>query len=376
MPGLRSDCFLPLMALMALACVLSACASAPRATLAPMAPSADSSAASRPWVIAHRGASALRPEHTLAAYALAIEHGADAIEPDLVMTRDGVLVARHENALSDSTDVAARPEFAARRTRKQVDGEWAEDWFTEDFSLAELKTLRARERLPQLRSTEWDGRFEVPTFEEIVVLVASESARRGRDIGLVPEIKHPTYFAGLGLAMEQPLLDALAAHAYTRRAPVVIQSFETANLRALRKQLPRGGNVRLLQLIGAPEAAPFDTVQAGAPRTYRQLLTEGLRDIASYADAIGPHYRMLQVQPRAGGYHSALVEAAHAEGLQVYAYTFRPESVFIEAAFRSEGQAPGRDDAGSARELRAHASAGVDAVFADDPAAARKALTQ
>lgn len=371
MPVLRSACFLPLMVL---ACVLSACATAPRATLLPMPLPPDSAAPARPWVIAHRGASALRPEHTLAAYALAIEHGADAIEPDLVMTRDGVLVARHENALSDSTDVAARPEFAARRTRKQVDGIWVEDWFTEDFTLAELKTLRAVERLPALRSTDWDGRFEVPTFDEVIALVAAESAKRGRDIGLVPETKHPTYFAGLGLAMEPPLLDALAGHDYTRRAPVVIQSFETANLRALRAKLPSGGNVRLLQLIGAPDAAPFDTVHAGAPSTYLQLLTHGLRDIATYADAIGPHYRLLQLQPRAGGYHSALVQAAHAVGLQVYAYTFRPENVFIEPAFRSKGDVPARDEDGSARELRAYASAGVDAIFVDDPAAARQAF--
>jgi glycerophosphoryl diester phosphodiesterase len=341
-----------------------------------MAPPADSPAASRPWLIAHRGASALRPEHTLAAYALAIEHGADAIEPDLVMTRDGVLVARHENALSDTTDVAARPEFAARRTRKQIDGAWVEDWFTEDFSLAELKTLRARERLPQLRSTEWDGQFEVPTFEEIIALVASESARRGRDIGLVPEIKHPTYFAGLGLAMEQPLLDALAAHAYTRRAPVVIQSFETANLRALREQLPRGGNIRLLQLIGAPAEAPYDTVHAGAPRTYAQLVTEDLPDIARYADAIGPHYRMLQVTPREDGpgFRSALVDAVHAHGLQVFAYTFRPENAFLDTAYRSDAAPETRNEAGAIRELQAHAAAGVDAVFADDPALARKAV--
>ncbi|HEX4854046.1 MAG TPA: glycerophosphodiester phosphodiesterase family protein [Arenimonas sp.] len=362
--------------LLALAGALAACAPAPRATLSPMPPSSDAIAPSRPWVIAHRGASALRPEHTLAAYALAIEHGADAIEPDLVMTRDGVLVARHENALSDSTDVAARPGFASRRTRKQVDGAWVEDWFTEDFTLAELKTLRAIERLPALRSTEWDGRFDVPTFDEIIALAAAESAKRGRDIGLVPEIKHPTYFAGLGLAMEQPLLDVLAAHDYTRRAPVVIQSFETANLHRLRAKLPRGGNVRLLQLIGAPDAAPFDTVHAGAPRTYLQLLTEGLGDIATYADAIGPHYRLLQITPREDGigYRSALVDAAHAEGLQVIAYTFRPENVFIESGFRSEGEVPARDEEGSARELRAYASAGVDAVFVDDPAAARKAI--
>ncbi|HEU0154376.1 MAG TPA: glycerophosphodiester phosphodiesterase family protein [Arenimonas sp.] len=330
----------------------------------------------RPWLIAHRGASAHRPEHTLAAYALAIEQGADAIEPDLVMTRDGVLVARHENALSDTTDVATRPAFAARRTRKQIDGAWVEDWFSEDFTLAELKRLRARERLPGLRSTAWDGQFEVPTLEEIIALAAAESERRGRLVGLVPEIKHPTYFAALGLAMEAPLLETLAAHEYTRTAPVIIQSFETANLRALREQLPRGGHVRLLQLLGGPRDAPFDTVQAGAPRTYAQLATTGLRDIATYADGIGPHYRMLQIQRRddAPGYRSALVEAAHAEGLSVFAYTFRPEHRFIEAAFRDDGLPQARNEPAAMRELQAYASTGVDAVFVDDPALSRRAL--
>lgn len=350
----------------------ASCATSTRDTLSAMTLPAE---AKQPWLIAHRGASALRPEHTLAAYALAIEQGADAIEPDLVMTRDGVLVARHENALSDTTDVAARAEFADRKARKQIDGAWVTDWFSEDFTLAELKTLRAVERLPQLRSTEWDGQFEVPTFEEIVVLVAAESAKRERLIGLVPEIKHPTYFAGIGLAMEQPLLDALAAHEYTRRAPVVIQSFETANLRALRTKLPRGGNVRLLQLLGAPDGAPYDTLTAGAPLTYAQLAAHGLPGIAAYADAIGPHYRMLQIQPREDGvgFRSVLVDAAHAQGLQVFAYTFRPENGLLDQAFRSQAAPEARNEDGAIRELQAYASAGIDAAFVDDPALARRA---
>ncbi len=367
------------------ACALAACAPAPRATLAPMAPAnhtpddaADQApqALPRPWLIAHRGASAHRPEHTLAAYALAIEQGADAIEPDLVMTRDGVLVARHENELSDTTDVAQRPEFAARRTRRQIDGAWSEGWFSEDFTLAELKTLRARERLPQLRSTQWDGQFQLATFAEIVDLVAARSAALGRPIGLVPEIKHPSHFAALGLAMEQPLLDALAAHAYTRSAPVVIQSFETQNLRALRQQLPRGGNIRLLQLLGSPDERPYDTVLAGAPMTYTQMAApDGLRAIATYADAIGPASRMLQLEPREGGGHrSALVEAAHAAGLQVITYTFRPENAFLGESYRDANGPAARNDEGAVRELKAYASAGVDGVFADDPALARRAL--
>jgi glycerophosphoryl diester phosphodiesterase len=328
----------------------------------------------RPWLIAHRGASALRPEHTLAAYVLAIDHGADAIEPDLVMTRDGVLVARHENELSDTTDVAARPAFAARRTRREVDGAWVEGWFCEDFTLAELKTLRARERLPQLRSTQWDGQYDVPTFDEIIELAAARSAALGRSIGLVPEIKHPSHFAARGLAMEQPLLDALAAHAYTHDAPVLIQSFETANLRALHSKLPRGENITLMQLLGAPGQRPYDAVLSGDPMTYAQMASpEGLGRIATYADAIGVPGRMLQLQPRDGGGHrSALVEAAHAAGLDVVVYTLRPENGFLDEAFR-DGQDPAsRNEAGALRELRAYLSAGVDGVFADDPGLARR----
>ena len=335
----------------------AACAGPPRATLSAMPEPI--AAPHRPWIIAHRGASALRPEHTLAAYALAIEHGADAIE----------------NALSDTTDVTRRPEFAVRRTRRQIDGDWVEDWFSEDFTLAELKTLRAVERLPTMRSTEWDGEFDIPTFDEIVALVAAESRKRGRVVGLVPEIKHAGHFAARGLAMEQPLLDALAAHEYTRRAPVVIQSFETANLRWLRERVPRGGNIRLLQLVGSPDAAPYDTLRAGAPRTYAQLVTQDLQGIAAYADALGPHHAWLQLAPQTdGGFRSALVDAAHAAGLQVFAYTFRPENAHLGEAFRSDGPPGARHDEGARRELQAHASAGVDAVFTDDPGLARRAL--
>ena len=326
-------------------------------------------------VIAHRGASALRPEHTLAAYAKAIEDGADAIEPDLVMTRDGVLVARHENEIGGTTDVGQRPEFAGRKTRKRIDSQWVEGWFTEDFSLAELKTLRARERLPQLRSTAFDGRFEVPTLDEVIALAESESRKRGRVSGLVPEIKHPTYFAGIGLAMEQPLLDTLARHAYTRTAPVVIQSFEVGNLRALRVRIPRGGNLRLLQLLGAPDESPADLAVTPDAITYAWMASEaGLRDTATYADAIGPHYLMLQLRRDAGGTpRSALVDAAHAAGLQVIAYTFRPENHFLEADYRDGAGEAARNPGGSIRQMRDYLSAGVDALFTDDPALGRRA---
>lgn len=325
-------------------------------------------------VIAHRGASAFRPEHTLEAYALAIAQGADAIEPDLVMSRDGVLVARHENELSDTTDVASRPEFAARRQVKRIDGREMEGWFSEDFTLAELKSLRTRERLPRLRSTAWDGQFHIATLAEIIALAARESERLGRPIALVPEIKHPTYFQSIGLAMEQPLLDALAAHPYTRQAPVLIQSFETTNLRELRKAIPRGGNLRLLQLIGGPADVPFDLTHAGTPQTYAELLRGDFQDIASYADGIGPPYRMLQLQRDGERWRSGLLDAAHATRLQVIPYTFRPENRFMEEAYRNDTHPDARNPGGSIAEIRAYLSAGIDGFFTDDPALGRQAV--
>lgn len=321
-------------------------------------------------VIGHRGASALRPEHTLEAYRKAIEDGADLIEPDLVSTRDGALVARHENEISGTTDVTSRPEFAARRTTKTIDGERVDGWFTEDFTLAELRTLRARERLPQLRSTAYDGRYAIPTLEEIVALAAEESRLRGRTIGLAPEIKHPTHFAGLGLAMEDRLLAILAAHPHTRMAPVVIQSFEISNLRALRTRIARGGNLRLLQLLGGPDERPYDTVAAGHPLDYRGMMqSDGLREIATYADAIGPAYRDLA--PSNG--RSRLVDEAHAAHLQVIVYTFRPENHFL-GTLAGEGGPTARHEAGAIRLIREHLALGIDAFFTDDPALGRRAV--
>ena len=203
-------------------------------------------------VIGHRGASALRPEHTLASYGKAIADGADFIEPDLVMTRDGVMVARHENEIGTTTDVASHPEFADRKTTKTVDGHAVNGWFTEDFTLAELKTLRARERLPQLRSTRYDGEFQIVTLDEIIDFVAAEAAVVGRPIGIIPEIKHGTYFRERGLPMEDKLLATLAAHRYTHAAPVEIQSFEVGNLKYLHGKLGKTHpHIRLLQLMGA-----------------------------------------------------------------------------------------------------------------------------
>lgn len=327
-------------------------------------------AARRPWIIAHRGASAWRPEHTLAAYALAIEQGADAIEPDLVLTRDGVLVARHGNELSESTDVAAHAAFAARRGRREVDGEWREGWFIEDFDLDELHRLRAREPLPALRGSAFDGAFPLATLDEILDLLAGECAARGRAIGLVPELKHPTHFAARGLDIEAALVRALAAHDITRRVPVWLQCFEPGTLRRLRRHFPRGGNVRLLQLVGAPAARPADVARAGGDACFADLLTpEGLGAVAAVADGLGLPKALLAPRDTPAGPRSDLVDAAHAAGLQVFAYTYRPENAFLPPALR-EGQDPAaRPAAGLRREVGADAALGVDAVFTDDPGA-------
>ena len=240
-------------------------------------------------VLGHRGASALRPEHTLASYGQAIEDGADFVEPDLVMTKDGVLVARHENEISGTTDVAKHPEFAARKTTKTIDGQPVTGWFTEDFTLAEFKTLRARERLPELRpgNAKFDGQFAVPTFDEIIDFVAAESKKRGRVIGIYPEIKHSTWFKGIGLPMEDAALATIRKHAYTAKtAPLFIQSFEIGNLKYLRGKLGDLPNVKLIQLLGEAKEQPYDAVAGKQSLSYTQMMQpQGLADIAKYADA-------------------------------------------------------------------------------------------
>src|SRR3954467_6795588 len=233
-------------------------------------------------VIGHRGASGYRPEHTLVSYRLAAEMGADYIEPDLVSTRDGVLVARHENEISGTTDVAAHPEFAGRRTTKTIDGAAVSGWFTEDFTLAELKTLRARERIPDLRpaNAEYDGRFDIPTFEEVLVLRAQLAAELGRAVGVYPETKHPSHFRGEGLALEPPLVRAIAADGLDEPdAPLFVQSCERGSLQAVRREL----SVPLVQLLGARSAAAAD-----------------LADVARYADAVGPAKAPIGREPRFG----------------------------------------------------------------------------
>lgn len=327
-----------------------------------------------PILIAHRGASADRPEHTLAAYALAISQGADYIEPDLVVTRDGVLVARHENEIGTTTDVAMRPEFSARRTTKHIDGRQVEGWFTEDFTLAELKTLRTRERLPDVRpaNAAVDRQETIPTFTEILDLIASEEKRLGRRIGIYPETKHPSWFRSIGLPLEERLLKTLAHHGYTSAEdPVFIQSFEVGNLRCLRKHTP----IRLIQLL-ASRGGPPDVIG----KNYAAMATPaGLAEVAIYADGIGVERPMVIPQDDQGKLlpPTTLVADAHNAGLLVHVWTFRPENMFLPADFRNGAKPYERGDA--VGEIRAWLRAGIDGFFTDsvvDGAAAlrRKAV--
>ncbi|MDU0291875.1 glycerophosphodiester phosphodiesterase [Saccharothrix longispora] len=319
-----------------------------------------------PLVIGHRGASGYRPEHTLAAYELAARMGADYVEPDLVVTKDGKLVARHENEIGGTTDVAAHPEFAARKTTKVVDGVPITGWFTEDFTLAELKTLRAVERIPDVRprNTLYDGRFEIPTFEEVVELSRRLSRELGRDIGLYPETKHPTYFQDIGLPLEPRLVDVLNRKGLNRHgAKVYVQSFEVANLKALKREL----RVPLVQLVSG-SGAPYDFVKAGDKRTYGDLVTPaGLREIRTYASGIGAEKSRIIPRDADGRLTTptTLVRDAHTRGLVVHAWTFRNENAFLPADFRTSA-----DPAAYGRafgEYAAFYATGLDGVFADNP---------
>ena len=323
----------------------------------------------QPIIIAHRGASGLRPEHTLAAYQLGIDQGADFIEPDLVLTKDGHLVCRHENEIGGTTDVSARPEFADRKKVHVIDGERHEGWFTEDFTLAEIKTLRCKERLPQLRpgNMAYDGQFEVPTFEEVLQLAKEQSARIGRTIGVYPETKHPTWFEGLGLSFDAPLLALIQRYGLDAPdAPIFIQSFEVTNLKRLRTKT----KAPLVQLM-AKDGGPFDLEKAGV--SYASMATAaGLKEIATYANGVGPE--KVLILPRDGANRTlnptSFVQDAHAAGLVVHPWTFRAENYFLAEDYR-KGQTADptylAQHGDLIAETQAFMVAGVDGVFSDFP---------
>ncbi len=348
-----------------------------------------------PLVIGHRGASGYLPEHTLEAYRLAIAQGADFIEPDLVMTKDGYLIARHEPMLSGTTDVADRPEFASRKRKMLVDGQETDDWFAGDFTITEIRTLRAKQAMAD-RDQSHNGKYLIPTFQEVIDLAKSESSRLGRTIGVYPETKHPTFHAAIGLPLEPSLVGVLNAAGWTTKdAPVIVQSFETANLKFLRRLT----NVRLVQLVDAddvgPDGAmqlkapydkPYDFVVTGDKRTFADLLTkDGLKEVKTYADGVGPWKPYLipsrqtigadgkptdlngdgkiDDQDRTLMPPTSVVADAHAAGLFVHTWTFRSEPKRLASDFKGD----------PANEYKAFFALGVDGLFSDFPDHAVKA---
>ncbi|WP_405596134.1 glycerophosphodiester phosphodiesterase [Streptomyces sp. NBC_01410] len=319
-----------------------------------------------PTIIGHRGASGYRPEHTLGSYQLALDLGAHVIEQDLVPTKDGHLVCRHENDITGTTDVAAHPEFASRKTTKSIDGVSLTGWFTEDFTLAELKTLRAKERIPAIRqeNTLYDGRWTIPTFEEVLRWAEKEGRRRGRPVWLHVETKHPTYFRGLGLGLEEPLARLLRRYGRDRRnSPVFLQSFEPSSIQRLSKLV---SSPRVVLLSGA-SSRPWDFVVAGDPRTVADLVKpEGLQWIASYAQGIGPTLDLIIPKDASGklGTPTTLVADAHAEGLILHPYTMRNENAFLPADFRRGTDPNAYGDVFGAFKI--YFETGIDGIFTDN----------
>ena len=330
----------------------------------------------KPTIYSHRGASALRPEHTLGSYAKAIADGADFIEPDLVSTKDGVLIARHEPDIDETTDIAAHPEFASRKRTLPFDGRTVTGFFTIDFTLAELKTLRCKERLgPAVRpeSASYDGQFQIVTWEEMMDFAAAESAARGRIIGLVPELKSGKWHETHGLPLTDRFIDVTRRHAYAMKAPLHVQSFEIDNLKDVRAKLGRPSNVKLVQLVGAAREKPRDHLET----TYAQMTTPaGLRTMKAYADVVAPNLRGVIPLDAAGniGQPNSLVPDAHAAGLEVVVWTFRPENRFLPKDLRGPGGENVRNPQGSLAEMRRFIDLGVDGFFTDDPAIGRAAV--
>lgn len=319
---------------------------------APFAEAAMAVTKNNPIIIGHRGACGYRPEHTLASYELAIEMGADFIEPDLVSTKDGALIARHENEIGGTTDVAEK--FTDRKTRKIIDGQAVDGWFTEDFTLTEIKTLRAKERL-EFRDQSYNGKYEIPTLQEIIDLAKRKSAEKGRVIGIYPETKHPTFFRSIGLGIEEPLVRILKANGWdTADAPVFIQSFEYGNLKDLKTMI----DVPLVFLFDEPTMQPYDFVAAMDKRTYADLLApEELKQIAAFAKGIGPWKRLIvgENPDKTLMAPGSLIQDAHGAGLVVHPYTFRNEASFLASEYKGDPEA----------EYLQFFTLGVDGLFSD-----------
>lgn len=319
-----------------------------------------------PLIIGHRGASGYRPEHTFGSYQLALDMGADVIEQDLVPTKDGHLVCRHENDITATTDVSAHPDFAGRKTTKTVDGVKLTGWFTEDFTLAELKTLRAKERIPGTRqhNTLYDGRWEVPTFEEVLQWAEREGRKRGRRVWLHIETKHPTYFRKLGLPLEERVAKALRAHGRHRKdSPNFLQSFEPSSLQRLGKLV---GCPKVV-LLGTPDTRPWDFEEAGDPRTVADLIKpEGLKWIAGFAQGIGPDLTVIIPRDKDGklGTPTSVVKDAHAAGLVLHPYTVRNENTFLPTDLRRGTDPNAYGD--SFAYFKALLGTGIDGLFSDN----------
>lgn len=335
-------------------------------------------------IVGHRGASALRPEHTLAAYQKAIDDGADFIEPDLVSTKDGILVARHENEIGGTSNVSTLNQFAYLKKTKIIDGIPLTGWFTEDFTLSELNQIKARERIPKERpaNTQYNDQFAIPTLEQIIELADQHYQKTGKIIGLYIETKHPTYFQKQNLAMEDPLLKTLAKYEYTRDiAPIYLQSFEVTNLKYLKDQLTRHKSLKhakIIQLYDDKTAQPADFTEQKIQMTYGDLATaQGLQMVSQYADGVGPWKPYIFNDTFTAP--SDFVTNAHAVGLKVHPYTFRPENNFLAKDLKcnqAETEAAKRCESGAKKEFEMYFKAGVDGVFTDDPALGRKALDE
>ncbi|QOV39544.1 glycerophosphodiester phosphodiesterase [Streptomyces ferrugineus] len=322
----------------------------------------------KPTIIGHRGASGYRPEHTLGSYQLALDMGADIVEAgDLVPTKDGHLVCRHEPEIGGTTDVADHPEFADRKTTKVLDGVSVTGWFTEDFTLAELKTLRAVERIPANRphNTLYDGRWEIPTFEEVLRWQDEQTRRCGRQVWIYPELKHPTYFRKQGLALEERIAKVLHKHGKDRRnAPVIIQSFEPTSIQRLNKLVDNP----LVVLLSGATSRPWDFVETGDPRTVADLIKPaGLREIASYAQGIGCTLDLIIPKDADGNLTTptTLVADAHKVGLILHPWTLRNENPFLPANFRKGTDEDAYGNVFGA--YQAYFATGIDGVFTDQP---------